>query len=52
VVHEKEANGCKKHCITRSTFIIDKKGTVRHVFYGVNPRGHVAQMLNLVRSLR
>jgi peroxiredoxin Q/BCP len=52
VVHEKEANGYKKHCITRSTFIIDKKGTVRHVFYGVNPRGHVAQMLNLVRSLR
>jgi hypothetical protein len=25
---------------------------VRHVFYGVNPRGHAAQMLDLVRSLR
>lgn len=52
VVHEKEANGSVKHCITRSTFIIDKQGTVRHVFYGVNPRGHAAQVLNLVRSLR
>ena len=52
VVHEKEANGCRKSCITRSTFIIDKNGTVRHVFYGVNPRGHVAQMLSLVRTLR
>jgi peroxiredoxin Q/BCP len=52
VVHEKEANGCRKSCITRSTFIIDKKGTVRHVFYGVNPRGHVAQMLSIVRTLR
>jgi len=37
VVHEKEANGSTKSCITRSTFIIDKRGTVRHVFYGVNP---------------
>jgi len=52
VIHEKEANGCVKSCITRSTFIIDKQGTVRHVFYGVNPRGHAAQVLNLVRSLR
>ena len=52
VVHEKEANGARKSCITRSTFIIDKQGTVRHVFYGVNPRGHAAQVLTLVRSLR
>jgi len=52
VVHEKEANGLRKSCITRSTFIIDKQGTVRHVFYGVNPRGHAVQVLSLVRSLR
>jgi peroxiredoxin Q/BCP len=52
VVHEKETNGCKKSCITRSTFIIDKQGTVRHAFYGVNPRGHAAEVLNLVKSLR
>jgi len=52
VVHEKEANGMRKSCITRSTFIIDKQGTVRHVFYGVNPRGHAVQVLSLVRSLR
>ena len=52
VVHEKEANGSRKSCITPSTFVIDKHGTVRHVFYGVNPRGHAAQMLSLVRSLR
>ena len=52
VVHEKEANGSRKSCITRSTFIIDKRGTVRHVFYGVNPRGHAVQVLDLVRSLR
>src|SRR6266853_1024256 len=52
VVHEKEANGSRKSCITRSTFVIDKQGTVRHVFYGVNPRGHAARVLDLVRSLR
>jgi peroxiredoxin Q/BCP len=52
VVHDKETNGGKKSCITRSTFIIDKQGTVRHVFYGVNPRGHAAEVLNLIKSLR
>jgi len=52
VLHEKEANGAVKSCITRSTFIIDKQGTVRHVFYGVKPRGHAAQVLSLIRSLR
>lgn len=52
VAHEKESNGSVKICITRSTFIIDKQGTVRHVFFGVNPRGHAAEVLELVKSLR
>lgn len=52
VAHEKESNGSVKVCITRSTFIIDKQGTVRHVFFGVNPRGHAAEMLELIKSLR
>jgi peroxiredoxin Q/BCP len=53
VVHEKEeANGSRKSCITRSTFIIDKGGTLKHVFYGVNSRGHAAEVLGLVKSLR
>ena len=51
VMHEKEANGARRFCITRSTFIIDKNGTVRHVFYGVNPRGHAAEVLSLVKAL-
>lgn len=52
VAHEKESNGLRKVCITRSTFIIDKQGTVRHVFCGVNPRGHAAEVLSLIKSLR
>ena len=51
VIHEKEANGYKKVCITRSTFIIDKSGVVRHAFHGPNPRGHAAEVLNLVKTL-
>lgn len=37
--------------ITRATFIIDKRGVVRHALYNVSPRGHVAQVLELVRAL-
>jgi len=52
VAHEKESNGSRKICITSSTFIIDKSGTVRHVFWGVNPRGHAAEVLDFIKSLR
>ncbi len=52
VLKEKDANGSKKSCIVRSTFIIDKRGTVRHALYEVTPKGHAAEVLNLVKSLR
>ena len=51
VLHEKEHEGRKKTCIRRSTFIIDKHGTLRHALYGVSPRGHAAEVLKLVRGL-
>jgi peroxiredoxin Q/BCP len=44
-------NAAGKACILRSTFIIDKKGRVRHAFYGVNPRGHALDVLGLVKTL-
>jgi peroxiredoxin len=50
VLQEKEADGRKKLCIVRSTFIIDRKGTLRHVFYGVSPRGHAARVLEVLKS--
>ncbi|MFO7189637.1 MAG: peroxiredoxin [Pseudomonadota bacterium] len=37
--------------IQRSTFIIDKAGRVRHALYGVNPKGHAAEVLALVEKL-
>ena len=47
----REKEGMKKMGIVRSTFIIDKKGVVRHAFYGVIPKGHAAEVLELVRKL-
>jgi thioredoxin-dependent peroxiredoxin len=41
----------RKRCIQRSTFIIDKNGIVRHASYGASPRGHAAEVLNLIREM-
>jgi peroxiredoxin Q/BCP len=52
VLQEKEMEGRKKTGIVRSTFIIDRDGLLRHALYGVTPRGHAAEVLNLVKGLR
>ncbi len=52
VLHEKERDGMTKTCIQRSTFIIDKRGTLRHALYGVSPRGHATEVLNLIRRMK
>ncbi|HXF68074.1 MAG TPA: peroxiredoxin [Burkholderiales bacterium] len=51
VLYEKESEGKRKTCVLRSTFVIDRKGVVRHALYGVNPRGHARQVLELVREI-
>ena len=51
VLHEKEHDGRKKTCIQRSTFIIDKRGVLRHALYGVSPRGHATAVLGLLRGM-
>ena len=51
VLLEKEHEGKKKLSVQRSTFIIDKRGVIRHALYGVIPRGHAAQVLQLIRSM-
>jgi thioredoxin-dependent peroxiredoxin len=52
VLHEKEHDGKKQICIQRSTFIIDKRGILKHALYGVSPRGHAAEVLGLIRNMR
>lgn len=47
----KEVDGVKKFGIVRSTFVIDKQGVLRQVFYGVNAKGHVLDVLRVVKEL-
>lgn len=51
VTQMREKDGHRKLCVVRSTFIIDKLGIVRHVFYDVTPKGHAAEIYQLVRQL-
>lgn len=51
VCHYKEVDGVKKLCVVRSTFVIDMQGIVRHVLYDVHPRGHAAEVFQLVKEL-
>ncbi|MGZ8267231.1 MAG: peroxiredoxin [Burkholderiales bacterium] len=51
VVQEKEMDGRKKKAIVRSTFIIDRKGMLKHALYGVSARGHAADVLDLVKGI-
>lgn len=51
VWQEKEKDGVKKMGILRSTFVIDKLGILKHVLYGVNPRGHAADVINLIKVM-
>lgn len=52
VMIEKEVDGHKKHVVQRSTFIIDKRGRLRHVMYGVHAHGHAQEILNLIKGLK
>lgn len=51
VLHDKEVDGRRRRCILRSTFIIHKNGRLAHALYGVNAKGHAAEVLNLVKEL-
>ena len=50
--HKQSEDGARRECLVRATFVIDKKGVIRHAEYGVNPRGHAAEVFDLVRRLR
>jgi peroxiredoxin len=51
VLECKDYEGGVRECIRRSTFVIDRKGVVRHALYGVSPRGHAAKVLQLIKEL-
>lgn len=51
VWQERESGGARRMCIVRSTFIIDKHGTLRHAFHDVPIKGHAAEMLKFIKEL-
>lgn len=51
VIEEKIVAGHPKSCLLRSTFIIDKKGVVRHILRDVSPRAHVEEVLKVCKTL-
>jgi peroxiredoxin Q/BCP len=51
VIQDKIVDGHMKACLSRFTFVIDKKGVVRHIMQDVNPRAHVEEVLKVVKSL-
>ena len=51
VIHEKNMYGKKVMGIVRSTFLIDKKGTVIKEWRKVTAEGHAQEVLNFVKDL-
>lgn len=51
VWQEVEKDGVKKMKIVRSTFIIDKDGTLVEAMYGVNPEGHAQSVLETIKTM-
>lgn len=51
VLEKKVVDGKSRETLTRSTFIIDKKGILRHVLRDVSPKDHADEVLKKVKSL-
>ncbi|MCK9282782.1 MAG: peroxiredoxin [Rhodocyclaceae bacterium] len=47
----REKEGHRKLCVVHATFIIDRRGIIRHVFYDISPKGHVAEVFQRVKDL-
>lgn len=47
----RQLDGHKKLRVIRSTFIIDKEGIIRHALYDITPKGHAAEVYQLVKCL-
>lgn len=45
------SNGGSHESVRRCTFIIDKKGVLRHILHDMNPREHVDKVLGLIRQI-
>lgn len=51
VLATREVDGVMREGVTRSTFVIDSAGVIRHALHGVTPKGHAAEVLELIKEL-
>jgi peroxiredoxin Q/BCP len=51
VRQEREIDGVRRAGIVRSTFIVDRKGIIRHALYGVIANGHARKALGLIEAM-
>lgn len=51
VLVNKEVDGIVRETVLRSTFVIDRSGVIRHALYGINPKGHAYEVLQLIKEL-
>jgi peroxiredoxin Q/BCP len=51
VLERKVVDGKPRETLARSTFIIDKKGILRHILRDVSPKDHADEVLKKVKSL-
>ncbi|NTV96553.1 MAG: peroxiredoxin [Thiobacillus sp.] len=51
VLVNKEVDGVMRESVQRSTFVIDRRGVLRHALYGVTAKGHAEEILDLVKEL-
>jgi len=47
----REKDGHRKLTFLRSTFVIDKQGIIRNALYDVSPKGHAAEVFQLVKQM-
>lgn len=51
VLEKKVVDGKARETLSRSTFIIDKKGILRHILRDVSPKDHADEVLKKVKAL-
>ena len=51
VLETKVVDGRSRESVSRSTFIIDKKGILRHILRDVDPHDHADEVLKKVKGL-
>jgi peroxiredoxin Q/BCP len=52
VLQDRENEIGRRPSVLRSTFVIDKKGVIRHAAYNINPKHHALEIIDVVKKLR